>query len=304
MKSLSDQFAAYMDRRKLNENYQRVIQQTIQDSDVQTFLQNNHDSLNQAAIERSASKLYEFVREKNKVRAGKSGLIPGYIPKLVISNGLIDVSYEPSAALIAQQQNTALKQRVTRVNMPKAIETASFKDYDITTGRKQALMAAMEFVKDMITKPNIFHKGLYLYGAFGVGKTYLLSAIANELAQSNIQTAMIHFPTLAVEMRGAISTNGVVDRIDSLKSAPVLMLDDIGAESPSAWIRDDVLGVLLQYRMQEQLPTCFTSNFSWTELKTFLSNSNKGNEPIKAARIMERIHFLSQEISVAGENRR
>lgn len=33
------------------------------------------------------------------------------------------------------------------------------------------------------------------------------------------------------------------------------MIDDIGAESMTSWIRDDVLSVILQYRMQEQLVT-------------------------------------------------
>ena len=35
------------------------------------------------------------------------------------------------------------------------------------------------------------------------------------------------------------------------------MIDDIGAESMTSWIRDDVLSVILQYRMQEQLVTFF-----------------------------------------------
>ena len=36
------------------------------------------------------------------------------------------------------------------------------------------------------------------------------------------------------------------------------MIDDIGAESMTSWIRDDVLSVILQYRMQEQLVTTFS----------------------------------------------
>ncbi|MDI5788502.1 hypothetical protein PO124_09190 [Bacillus licheniformis] len=40
-----------------------------------------------------------------------------------------------------------------------------------------------------------------------------------------------------------------------VKSTPILMLDDIGAESMSSWVRDEVLGAILQHRMSQQLPT-------------------------------------------------
>ena len=39
------------------------------------------------------------------------------------------------------------------------------------------------------------------------------------------------------------------------------MMDDIGADAMSSWIRDEVFGVILQYRMQEQLPTFFLQLF-------------------------------------------
>lgn len=39
------------------------------------------------------------------------------------------------------------------------------------------------------------------------------------------------------------------------------MIDDIGADSMSSWVRDEVLGVILEYRMQQQLPTFFYLEF-------------------------------------------
>ena len=52
------------------------------------------------------------------------------------------------------------------------------------------------------------------------------------------------------------------ERFDMVKEANLLLLDDIGAEKLSDWARDEVLGVILQYRMEEHLPTFFTSNLS------------------------------------------
>ena len=43
--------------------------------------------------------------------------------------------------------------------------------------------------------------------------------------------------------------------MDEIKQAEVLILDDIGAEQSTPWVRDEILQVILQYRMQEDLPT-------------------------------------------------
>ena len=86
---------------------------------------------------------------------------------------------------------------------------------------------------------------------------------------------------------------------------PILVLDDIGAESITAWIRDDILGVILEYRMQNELPTFFTSNFSMNQLETeHFTVTKDGAEPVKAERLMQRIRYLAKEIQMAGENRR
>lgn len=55
--------------------------------------------------------------------------------------------------------------------------------------------------------------------------------------------------------------------MDEIKLSEVLILDDIGAEQSTAWVRDEILQVILQYRMQENLPTFFTSNFNFEDLE-------------------------------------
>jgi primosomal protein DnaI len=74
----------------------------------------------------------------------------------------------------------------------------------------------------------------------------------------------------------------------------------------SSWVRDDILGVILQYRMQEQLPTFFSSNFNMLQLENeHLRVTQRGeDEPLKAKRIMERVRFLAKEINMIGKNRR
>ena len=84
------------------------------------------------------------------------------------------------------------------------------------------------------------------------------------------------------------------------------MIDDIGADTLSAWSRDEIIGVILQYRMQEELPTFFSSNYKMDELENnYLAVNNRQEfEPVKAKRIMERIRFLAREVTVLGPNLR
>lgn len=235
---------------------------------------------------------------------------PGYSPQLVISAGQIDVTYVPTKQLLERQRQRYIQRLVNSINMPKFIKNASYDDYYLnedtqTDTRTKAIQAAMDFT-DNYQKDN-FQPGLYLYGKFGVGKTYLLGAIANELAKSKgIATTMVHFPSFAVEMRNSIKQNNTGEKLDAIKRAPILMLDDIGAGAMTTWIRDDVLGVILEYRMQEELPTFFSSNFSMDELQNnhLAINAQGDNEPLKAARIMERIKYLSREIEMEGKNLR
>ena len=67
-----------------------------------------------------------------------------------------------------------------------------------------------------------------------------------------------------------------------------------------------VLDFFLEYLMQEELPTFFSSSFSIAQLeKEHLRISSRGDhEPLKAQRLMQRIRFLAREVTMVGVNRR
>lgn len=306
MEDMRKRIAMLMDSRQWRDRYFKMVKEALQDPEVQAFLKQHTGELADDAIDRGTAKIYAFVSERNKIARGELPLAPGYKPTLVAANGLIDVAYEPTDAKIAADEEAKQASLVTSVNMPKDIRGASLTNYDPTDERMDALLAANQFVLAVVADPKAFHQGLYLSGPFGVGKTYLLGAIANDLAEKGgIASTLIHVPTFVVEMKNAIGNNTVLPKIDRIKRAQVLILDDIGAESISPWVRDDVLGIILQYRMQEKMPTLFSSNKSMEDLTASLAGTDRGNsEMLKAKRIMERIHFLAKEVQVGGENRR
>ncbi|GEO69936.1 primosomal protein DnaI [Levilactobacillus acidifarinae] len=306
MEDISKTMQEMMSKRHLNHNYRQLMDQAFADPEVTAFIQTNQADLAEDVLARSASKIYEFVTERDKVRQGGQTFAAGYEPRLIVANHLLDVAYVPTAATMEKQAQQQLQRRVRAIAMPKDIRNAELDNFDNDNDRMEALMAATEFIDNYENSPHHRHQALYLSGSFGVGKTYLLAAVANQLAADGFSSTLVHFPSFAVEMKNAIAKNGVGDKLDAIKKAPILMIDDIGADAMSAWVRDDVLGVILEYRMQEELPTFFSSNFSMAQLENeHLRISTRGDdEPLKAQRLMQRIRFLAREIVMVGANRR
>ncbi|WP_242362661.1 primosomal protein DnaI [Limosilactobacillus antri] len=310
MKSLNETLQGLMKNQNVTASVDQLMKRVLADPDVRAFLQDNQERISREMVQSGQSKLYEFYHEKQLAKKGETTVAPGYSPQLVLNSGQIDVTYVPTQQLLERERQRHIQRLVRSINMPKFIQNASLDNFYIdeqhqTATRMAALKAAINFTDHY--DAGHFLPGLYLYGNFGVGKTYLLGAIANELAkQKGVATTMLHFPSFAVEMRNSIKKNNTSEKLEAVKKAPVLMLDDIGADAMSKWVRDDVLGIILEYRMQEELPTFFSSNFSMAELeKNHLAIDTQGDhEPLKAQRIMERVKFLSRELPMVGENLR
>ena len=147
-------------------------------------------------------------------------------------------------------------------------------------------------------------KGLYLTGDFGVGKTYILAGVANAIARQGSRVVFLHVPSFIASLGSHFQDNSLNDEIDRIASAPVLIFDDIGAETLSEWSRDDVLGVILQKRMDNVLPTFFSSNITMDGLNEHFAETRNSVDEVKARRLMERVRFLSKEVFVGGKNRR
>lgn len=150
------------------------------------------------------------------------------------------------------------------------------------------------------------NRGYYLVGPSGVGKTYLAAAVLNRFAKQGVSVALVHVPTLAMTLKQSFDAP---DHIESLlatiKRAKFVVFDDMGAESSSGWFRDEVLLPLLNYRMEHQKKTWFTSNLTLDGLRAHFRFNTKGDdEALKANRLMERIEGLSSPLYVGGKNRR
>ena len=283
-------------------HYQDLVQKIMKDPDVAAFIQ--QESLNQDELNRSISKFNQYITERDKFLRGDTDYIAkGYKPILVMNHGYADVSYEETPELIAAEKEAAIKNRLKLINLPASLKKASLAQVDLDDlGRLPVFEKLLAFVEQY---PAI-QKGLYLYGDFGVGKSFMVAALAHDLSEKRgVSSTLLHYPSFVIDAKNAISDGNVKTLVDEIKLSEVLILDDIGAEQSTPWVRDEILQVILQYRMQENLPTFFTSNFNFEDLeKHFAKGKNGNDETWEARRVMERIRYLAEETRLEGVNRR
>lgn len=194
------------------------------------------------------------------------------------------------------------RENVQVFDVAKDIKNASIKNiYTNDKNRIEIIKAIKNFINEY--KKGTNPKGIYLHGSFGSGKTYLISALFNELAKSGTTSVIIHTPELLRSLKDSFSTD-YSEKFYLLKHTPLLLLDDIGAEYLTAWGRDEVIEPILQYRMDEELPTFFTSNFTILELEKHFTTASNSIDKVKARRIIERIKQLSVEVELISKNLR
>ena len=219
-----------------------------------------------------------------------------YLP---VNIGGISFTYKPCKYKIAMMKKNSHLSSIKFFNTPDNIKSASLEDiYKTDKNRFEVINWLMDFLDDFLEGKKC--KGLYLHGNFGCGKTYLIAALFNELARKNYKSIIVFWPEF---IRGAFQDDFHL-KYEQVKKVPLLLIDDIGAENLTAYNRDEILCPLLQYRMDNNLATFFTSNINIKELEQHLSISKNGVDVVKARRIISRVEQLTIDMELISKNLR
>ncbi|UWD34833.1 ATP-binding protein [Mycoplasma cottewii] len=234
-------------------------------------------------------------------------------------------------------QNTACVHKLQQQELDKIINNYLYTDFDVkdfsivakdyyfseltnqefnllTNNEKKEKAKILKYALENQKKGN--YKGIYLYGAPGVGKTYIFKILANTFASKDYKVVFCTLRSVIDKVRrsfNATSKKGI-EIVENLKNVDVLFLDDIGGENLSSWSRDDFLFEVLNYRMENKKMTFFTSNFSIKQLKEnlrikttnkkYADNIDPSVEDIKIERIVSRIKTLAFEKEIKWKVKR
>ncbi len=136
---------------------------------------------------------------------------------------------------------------------------------------KITYQAAKDFTKNFFK--NRHTEGLLFTGPVGSGKTFLACCIANEVIQRGERLLFVVVPDWLDQIRATYDTaNADVTEQDLLSAArevPLLILDDLGVHNYTDWTKNKLYSII-NYRLNNQLPTIITTNLSLPELSQHL----------------------------------
>jgi DNA replication protein DnaC len=147
----------------------------------------------------------------------------------------------------------------------------TFGSFEDRTGERlppdelKSLQKALKVAHTFAEKP----KGwLVFMGGYGSGKTHLAAAIANYRAGLGDPPLFVMVPDLLDHLRATFSPHSNVAfdrRFDEIRTAPLLVLDDLGTQSMTPWVKEK-LYQLFNYRYNAELPTVITTSDSLDEM--------------------------------------
>ena len=280
------------------ESTAKIKQKVLAEPKVQQFISQHQEQLNDSIIDKSLPSLFEFYLSQHK----KDPVTQGYYPDLIMNKNAISLKFVPEDSKLIHDREISIKKHLRLINLPEGLHDIRLSQIELTPERKEVMTAIQKFLYHYAR--DIHQKGLYLSGDFGIGKTYILAGLANQVAAMNKYVVFLHVPTFIASLASHFNDNSLQDEVQKIANCDLLILDDIGAENLSQWSRDEVLAVILQARMDNVLPTFFSSNFAMNDLEDHFKETKNAIEPVKAARLMERIHSLATEIVISGHNRR
>ena len=155
-----------------------------------------------------------------------------------------------------------------RARIPKRYEHCDFESYSTDVGQtpqhakslKEAKLQTTGFVQNY---PAASEKGLLLMGASGAGKTHLAVAALKELLRRGHQGIFCDYRELLKEIQASYnpqSESTEMKILEPIRNTEILVLDDLGASKPSAWVLD-IIGLVLNARYNERRVTILTTNY-------------------------------------------
>ncbi len=182
--------------------------------------------------------------------------------------------------------------------IPKRYEHCDLESYlpnDVS--QKKAKLDVQRFLE----KYPLIDVGLLFLGNCGVGKTHLAVSLLRQVILQKGDTGIFYdFRDLLREIQGSWNSVAQASELEVLRpvlSANVLVLDELGANKPTEWVRDTIAHII-NCRYNDKKLTIFTSNYPDTA-------GQPGEETLTdriGARLRSRLYEMCKVIEVRGKD--
>lgn len=273
----------------------KSLQELIKRKDIREFVEKNH--LSKHALEDAWVDLLAYV-EDHDICTNCQGIKD--CPKVNIGQQ-ITLSYDTYVHRdvcscpygLEKHENDQLLSRYHYNNMSTKLALTNLKTLSKEALNNPGSMKIIKQLIEYINKPG--GKGMMICG--GMNRTKMMAGMMNELARRGYEVGICHVPTLMADVKASFNSNEDTSLVELVKNIPYLLLDSIGEENVTNWSRDEILAMILDYRILNELPTFMTSAYDLDDLETIYMNKyNDKREQLRAKNIVSKMKALCCEI--------
>lgn len=201
------------------------------------------------------------------------------------------------------QENAERQIRLDRLRqysmMDNRFEQCRFENFQIDGNNEKLYRLAVNYCnkwQEMKQK----NMGFLFYGPPGTGKSYLAFCIANRLLDALVPVIAISTIGLLNKIKQTYNSYGKeaeIEIINMLKNASLLVLDDIGAENDTPWVKEKLYEII-DSRYRDGKPLICTTNLTKEQLRDKLT----GDDGVY--RTYDRLIEMCYPIEITGPSRR
>ena len=175
----------------------------------------------------------------------------------------------------------------------KKFQEKKFENFKTSSVNEKEINIAKNYTQKCLTQKQ--DKGLIISGEFGVGKTHLAAAIANELVENGMIVLMGRLTTLLDIIKETFRDNNKSESelIDLYSNVDMLVIDDLGTEKISQWALEK-LYTIIENRNENKLPIIITTRFN----KQGLVERFKNQDPELVDAIISKLYQMCYGITL------
>lgn len=185
-----------------------------------------------------------------------------------------------------------LKEACTRFNtamIPAFYIKATLRSLEIRNESSSSVRRTVKAVQEWARCEHPPERGLLLSGPNGVGKTFLMAALARSLTlERGMRCLFVDFGHLLLRLKATFNGQGLESELfESLQEPQVLIIDDVGSNRDSTWSRE-VFQTIIAARYNACGRTFLTTNLPITSSGTgSFSRFEKWAGPHSTSRLAE-----------------